>query len=177
MRHLFKQLHTEWMSKFLAIYRWHHKRWLLKHSQNKYHAQINFSCPTYIRKQSFQPCFTSQNSSFKQIYDRAAQQLFFSCLLNRVEFGYCWARIEQTFGYNSLSHHISTSLVLKQTTPPTQTKKMRSGISSWWTWLSNHHLINQNLIVSPIIINQNVNKSVITLHFLESIWNTTKIQE
>lgn len=178
MRHLFKQLHTEWMSKFLAIYRWHHKRCLLKHSQNKYHAQINFSCPTYIRKQSFQPCFTSQNSSFKQIYDRAAQQLFF-CLLNRVEFGYCWARMEQIFGYNSLSHHILTSLVRacsKQKTPCTN-QKMRSGISSWRTWITNHHLINQNLIVPPIIINQNVNKSVLTWHFLEPIWNTAKIQE
>lgn len=77
MRHLFKQPHTEPMSKFSAIYRWHHKRCLLKHSQNKYHALINFSCPTYIRKQSFHPCSASQNSSFKQIYDIAAQQLFF----------------------------------------------------------------------------------------------------
>lgn len=79
MRHLFKQPHTEPMSKFSAIYRWHHKRCLLKRGQNKYHAQINFSCPTYIRKQSFHPCFAAQNSFFKQIYDRAAQQLLSAC--------------------------------------------------------------------------------------------------
>lgn len=153
------------MSKFLAIYRWHHKRCLLKHSQNKYHAQINFSCPTYIRKQSFCPCFPSQNSSFKQIYDIGAQQLFF-CLLNRLEFGYCWARIEQICGYNSLSHHILTSLLRayskqKKTKPKPHKQKMWSDSSSWPTWLSNHHLINQDLMVP---IKQDVNKLVLTLH-------------
>lgn len=123
MRHLFKQLHTEWMSKFLAIYRWHHKRWLLKHSQNKYHAQINFSCPTYIRKQSFQPCFTSQNSSFKQIYDRAAQQHFFFLPVEQSRIWLLLSKNRADFWVQfSLPSHFNILGVKANNLPPTNQK-------------------------------------------------------
>lgn len=176
MRLLLKQPHTELMSKFSAIYRWHHTRRLLKHSQNKYHAQIKFSCPTYIRKQSFHPHFTSPSCFFKEIYDRAARQLLFLAL----EQARPWFSLNKNWadvcGDNYyLSHQIFQSL-LKACSKQRKEKKKKDGVggvrsdsSSRQTWLNNHCLINQDLTVPPIVISQDVNKLLLSLYFLESI--------
>lgn len=58
---------------------------------------------------------------------------------------------------------------LQQTRKTKKNGEMRSDGSSGLTRLNNHCLINRDLTVPPITISQEVNKLVLTLHFLESI--------
>lgn len=140
------------MSKFSAIYRWHHTRHLLKPSQNKGRAQIKFFLANIHQK-------TAIPRSLHQCWRKHLIEL--QC------------NMQMFVGTTILLSDLPTER-RQQTRKTKKDGEMRSDGSSGLTWLNNHCLIKQDLTVPPITISQEVNRLVLTLHFLESIWNITK---